>query len=193
MIAPYVLGTLGLMSGIKFFWRPHRAVVREGRVEACPGDNQYDVCDPTLRITAPAGVGAYAPLSGIVAATGDNFVHIIGRHEPVIVMIDGIQPRVEEGQSVGPGQRIGTTLSQVAIGVWEIAPGEPFTMKTVDPASWLASRGMRVAAENTGSGELWCEGGRDITVPKSAGSACALRRPQPGKFGLLPVQVSIAR
>ena len=193
MLAPYVLGALGLASGVRALWRPHRAVTRDGSVQACPGKNKYGACDPTIRIAAPVDTPAFSPLPGTVVAVGDDFVHIMGRREAVVVMVDGIEPSVVEGQSVGTAQRVGDSLGQVGIGVWELIPGDPFGIKTLDPASWLAARGIRVVSNDGGSGELWCEGGRDITVPESAGTSCELRRPQPGKFALLPVQVSVSR
>jgi len=191
--APYVLGGLAAVFAVKTLFRPHRAVVREGSVAACPGDNSYRVCDPTLRVTAPEGTNVFSTGPGRVMAVGPDFVHIALRAEPTILYYDGIAPDVREGQYVGRGQVIGVSRGRVSFGVQQFASSG--VVSNVDPSSWLAARGHRIAARYTGSGSEWCAAaqGRHVTVPRSAGAACNLQEPDSADFALLPVSVEIER
>jgi hypothetical protein len=188
---PYVLGGIAALAFLKAVWRPHRAIVKEGAVAACPGPNRYNICDPTLAVSAPAGTPVYSTVQGHVVAVGDRFVHIASRNESVVVMYDGIQPAVEEGQYVGRGQGLGQSLGTVYFGVTQFNPGGQAVK--VDPASWLASRGQKIASKNTGAGTSWCEQGRHIDVPASSGRPCNLFEPEKAGFALLPVTVSVER
>jgi hypothetical protein len=189
--APYVLGAISAVALLKTFWRPHRVVVYEGGVSRCPGPNQYHVCDPTLAIDTPKDTDVYSTVSGQIIAVGHDFVHVASEHEPVVLYYDGIVPNIVEGQYVGRGQCIGTSSGRVYFGVTSFdRPGKAYH---VDPASWLASRGQRVAAKDTGPGTSWCEAGRHISVPASAGTICDLRAPDRASFALLPVTVDIQR
>lgn len=188
---PYVLGAIAAIAGVKALFRPRRAVVKEGAVTACPGTNRYGICDPTVVIEAVSGTPAYSTAQGRVVAVGPHFVHIASRQEPVVLMYDGVSPSVEEGQYVGRGEAIGESMGRVYFGVTQFLPDG--SAVRVDPASWLAARGQRVAYRSTGAGTLWCEQGRHIEVPTSAGRPCELNEPERGAFALLPVTVSIDR
>ena len=189
--APYVLGGIAALGIVKALFRPHRSVVREGQVTTCPGANRYKVCDASLSIAAPVGTGVYATAGGRVAARGDKFLQIAAHDEPVILMYDGIVPSVVEGQYVGRGQQIGQSMGQVFFSVTQFLPGGK--LAKVDPSSWLAARGQKIAAHYTGAGTQWCEQGRHIEVPSPAGVACNLYEPERGSFALLPVTVSVER
>jgi hypothetical protein len=190
--APYVLGGIAGLALVKALFRPHRAVVREGGVESCPGANRYRVCDPSLAIGVPQGTAVYATAGGRVAVVGDRFLHLATHDEPVVLMYDGIVPSVKEGQYVGRGQQIGAAPgARVYFSVTQFVPGG--AAQKVDPASWLASRGQKIASTYTGPGTAWCEQGRTIEVPLEAGRACNLHEPDRGSFALLPVTVSVER
>jgi hypothetical protein len=190
--APYVLGGIATLALVKALFRPHRAVVREGAVAACPGANPRGVCDASLAIDSPAGTAVYATAGGRIAASGDRFLHLATSDEPVMLMYDGVVPEVQEGQYVGRGQKIGTVLqSRMYFSVTQFLPNG--SLVKVDPSSWLASRGQKIAATYTGAGTSWCEQGRHIEVPESAGRACDLHEPDKGAFALLPVTVSVER
>lgn len=188
--APYIFGALAAVAAVKTLFRPHRALVREGGVAGCPGGSGGR-CDPALRISSPEGTPVFSVLSGLVVAVGPHFVHVAARGEPVIVAYEGVMPDIREGQHVGRGQRIGESGGKLAFLVTEFDSGGG--AHYVDPASWLAARGQRIAARDTGAGSSWCEQGRHIEVPKAAGSACGLHEPQRGSFALLPVTVSVER
>jgi len=165
---PYVLGAIAAIAGVKALFRPRRAVVKEGAISACPGQNRYRICDSTIAIDASAGTPAYATAQGRVVAVGSHFLHIASRQEPVVLMYDGVAPTVEEGQYVGRGERVGDSMGRVYFGVTELLPDG--TAVRVDPASWLA-----------------------IEVPTEAGRPCDLHEPDRGAFALLPVTVSVER
>jgi hypothetical protein len=188
---PYVLGGIAAVAALKALFRPHRAIVKEGGVVACPGTNRFRVCDPALAIEAAQGTPVYSTLQGRAVAVGDNFVHIASRNEPVVVMYDGITPSIVEGQYIGRGQGLGESQGRVFFSVTQFLPGGRAVR--VDPSSWLASRGQRIASKYTGPGTSWCEQGRHIDVPASAGRPCALYEPEKAGFALLPVTVSVER
>ena len=188
---PYVLGAIAALSLVKSVFRPHRAVVREGGVSKCPGPNQYNVCDPTLPITTPQGAGVYSTATGRVVAVGADFVHIATRNEPVVLYYDGISPTIGEGQHVGRGQKIGDSLGRVNFGVQEFAPGGE--IRNIDPSSWLAARGNRIAGKYTGPETQWCEEPRHVSVPRSAGAPGQFYEPDKAMFALLPVTVEVER
>jgi hypothetical protein len=189
--APYVLGGIAGLALVKALFRPYRAVVREGGVAACPGPNRYKVCDPSLAIDAPAGTAVFATAGGRIAVIGDRFLHIATHDEPVVLMYDGVVPSVQEGQYVGRGQQIGQSMGRVYFSVTQFTPGSGILR--IDPSSWLASRGQKIAARYTGAGSEWCEQGRNIAVPAGAGTPCSLYEPEKSGFALLPVTVSVER
>jgi hypothetical protein len=190
--APYVLGAIAGVAIVKTFFRPWRAVVKEGSVAACPGDGKSRICDPTLAIDTPQGSPVYSTVGGRVVAVGDDFVLVSSLYEPVVLMMSGIEPdSLVEGQYVGRGQRVGVSSGRVYFGVTEFLPGHEAA--SIDPSSWLASRGQRIAYKNTSEGSSWCEGGRHIEVPLAAGRGCDLHEPDKGGFALLPVSVSVDR
>jgi murein DD-endopeptidase MepM/ murein hydrolase activator NlpD len=188
--APYLFGALAAVAAVKTLFRPHRALVREGGVAGCPGATGGR-CDPALRVATPEGAPVYSVGSGLVVAVGPHFVHVAARNEPAVLVYEGVLPDVREGQHVGRGQRIGESGGRVAFLVteFEVDGGAHY----VDPASWLAARGQRIAARDTGAGSSWCEQGRHIEVPKAAGAACGLHEPARGNFALLPVSVTVER
>jgi len=190
MLGPLLFGAAAVYSGLRTVWRPDRAVVSRGKVEACEGKNRYDACDPTLRIAAARGTPVYATAPGTVAAAQDGFVHIVARNEPVVVMYAGVASEVRDGQHVGAGQRIGVADGTVAFGVWALADGK---LVAIPPSAWLAARGYRIATTYTGVGDKWCESVRDVSVPATAGKACGFTVPDRGAFALLPVSVSLER
>jgi hypothetical protein len=191
--APYVLGGIAGIALVKALFRPHRAVVREGGVAACPGANQYRACDPSLAIDTVAGTPVYATAGGRVAVIGGRFLQLGAHDEPVLLMYDGItpEPGLQEGQYVGRGQKLGESRGRVYFSVSQLVPGG--SIQRVDPSSWLASRGQKIATKYTGAGTSWCEQGRNIEVPVAAGRACDLYEPDRGSFALLPVTVSVER
>lgn len=162
-------------------------------MRSCPGANSFDECDPTLRLDSPAGTAVYSTTAGKVVAARGDFVQIASRREAAVIYYDGVTPTIEEGQYVGRGQKIAESNGRVAFGVQQFRPGGEIV--NVDPSSWLAARGQRIAADYTGSGAVWCEKVRDreVVVPRPAGSACNLHEPDKGRFALLPVSVEVQR
>lgn len=182
-------GAAATYSAVRAAWRPHRAVTEKGAVAACEGRNRYGVCDPSIRIAAARGSDVLGTAPGRVVAMGPTFVHVAAANEPVILMYDGIEPLVKQGAKVSSGQTIGRSRGEVAFGVWRV--GAEGRLTPLPPSAWLASRGFNVIAGGA-PGTKWCEGGRDISVPETAGRTCRFKQPEPGRFALLPVRVSIA-
>jgi hypothetical protein len=195
-ILPVAYGVIGVACLVRGFFHPHKAVVKSGQLVQCSGQNGYGTCDPSDTLKAEPGVASYAVAPGQIVAAGASFVHLLCSNEPTILMYDGITPSVQEGQHVGRGQKVGVVGSAgtVKFSVTELTRSEGalgYFARVVPPSGWLAARGAKHFAKDLGSGELWCEGGRNIQVPQSDMAACNMKRPQPGEFGLLPVQVDM--
>jgi hypothetical protein len=188
-------------GGLACLWRglmnPYRAVVKSGSVAHCSGPNNFKVCDAADTITADPGTPSYAVTAGKVVAVGQNFVHLLARNEPVILMYHGLVPAVVEGQYVGRGQTLGavdgggTVQFSVTELVRALDGALGYVTQVVPPSAWLASRGATHAVKDLGDGSKWCEGGRKISVPNSASTGCDMKTPDPGMFGLLPVNIEM--
>ena len=186
-----IIGALCLLRGV---WRPHRAILREGQVTRCSGQSSYGSCDPSIALSAPTGTRVYAVAPGRIMAAEDGFLHILADNEPVLLMYAGLAPSVHEGTYVGRGQTIGTVgEGTVHFSVSEMVPADNalgYQLQALPPSAWLAARGMRTAAKREPTA-LWCDQGRSINVPPEAMRSCDFLRPEPGKFGLLPIQVEM--
>lgn len=197
-LLPIAFGVVGVAATVRGAFRPYRAVLKEGTVDRCSGRTQLGLCDSTDQIKSPKGTPAYALAPGVVAAAGETFVQLVASNEPVILMYSGITPEVVEGQHVGRGQTLGKSLGAVAFGVWQLKRvtltngQEAVQMQRVPPSAWLAARGMKHVVKDLGAGEKWCEGGRHITVPRDAKTACDLKQPYGASFGLLPVEINMS-
>lgn len=195
-IAAGIYGGLGILCLARGLLRPNRAVVKSGKVARCSGSNGYATCDPADTIQAEPGTNCYAVASGRIVAVGETFVNLLVGNETVVLMYDGIVPGVHEGQYVGRGQKIATVDQggTVRFSVTELIPSNApmgYSAQMVPPSGWLAARGAKHAAKDLGDGTKWCEGGRNIQVPQDALQSCDFKRPEPGEFGLLPIEVDM--
>jgi hypothetical protein len=194
-IVPWVYMGLGAACLVRGLFRPHRAVVKRGEIASCPGPNQFGTCDPFLTLAATPGEKVFSVAPGRIVAAGETFVHLLATNDTAVIMYEGIVPEVDERQYIGRGQKIGIVDEggEVRFSVTQLVPAEGggIIAQTVPPSAWLAVRGFRVFVKDEGSGDLWCEGGRRIDVPPEVKSACDMKRPIGGKFGLLPVEVNI--
>jgi hypothetical protein len=119
--------------------------------------------------------------TGVVALVGSDYVHVLSRAEPVVLMYQGLVPSVKAGQRVSPGQALGTVQGELAFSVTKMGPDD---VAFVEPASWLASRGCRPVFK--GDSDLWC-GRREVLVPKTARDKCEMVLPERAGFALFPV------
>jgi len=185
-----VWSALGGLAAHRALVRPVRAVFDEGEVTACPGGTG---CAPTLGIRSTRGAApVYALVSGTATRVAPDRVELTSRYEPVIVSYFGaLAPTVAPGESVRAGAVIGHTEA-VNLGVSQIQrlAGGALRTAAVEPASWLAARGLR-AATRLRPGTLWCQGGRMLLVPQEV-ARCGMRLPEPSGFSLLPVTVRLA-
>ncbi len=185
-IAALIWGTLAAGATLRTFYHWHRAVVYDGHVVACAGENN---CDPAMVIQATSGsTPVFANASGRVIAVTPNSVQIASQNEPVILVYENVQPQVALGESVGIGQQV--ALGQlVRFSVVEVyfQPGGQVALAAVEPASWLAARGQTISCKKQAVAS-WCAQGRKIQTPKAVAN-CGLKLPVPGGFMLLPVSV----
>lgn len=194
---PWVLGGVGALLAFRTFYRPHRALIAEGFVSRCagpktdPSNPTYGyICDVTMTVVqgGPDGGGlddVFSVVKGDVISVGPYWVHIQAINEPVVLYYGNILPSVEMGERVGRGQTIGQG-EEIHFGVWELYPQGRIV--ALEPASWLASRGLRVASTLTEGGK-WCSDGRKIAVPRDVHSRCPMELPKEAGFALLPVSV----
>lgn len=190
LVGATVWGVLGIGFAIRGFFRPVRAIVKEGSVRRCAGDRTaFGGCDPSDVIETAPGAPVFAAAPAKVVAVGDYYVQLQVQNEPVILMYSGIAPEVEEGQFVGTGQKIAESEGEVAFSVTQYKPG--MISENVPPSAWLAVRGLSLVKENTGSEEPYCVQGRDIVVPEAAQKLCNLKAPAKAGFALLPVTVEL--
>jgi hypothetical protein len=184
--------TAGLL--FRTFWRPSRAVVQKGVAAACPGISPPGSgCSTVMLIQGtPNATQVYAVTSGIVAIAADGSVQIASDREPVIIGYgpNPAQVFVQTGQKVQLGQEI-AVMDNVAFSVTELIPDGKggVTFQSIEPASWLAARGLRVAQAENVPTSLWCSHGRSITVP-TATLGCGIKLPEPSALMLLPVTVT---
>lgn len=184
--ATYVLGGLATIFLIRGVWNPHRAVVRKGDVAVCPGPDSLGVCHQTMALNTPPAGAVLSVGAGKVVSVGPDWVHVAVSNEPVILFYRGVKPIVAEGANLWRGQRMGDAIGQVSFGVWEVIAGQ---LVAIEPSSWLAARGYKIAASSTGSDDLWCEQRRHILVPKAVHQTCKLKNPSAAGFALLPVSI----
>jgi len=190
VVGAVVWGALGVGCVVRGFFRPTRAVVKEGEVRRCAGEpTAYGGCDPTDVILTEPGVPVFATAPAEVVEVGDYYVHLVAQNDAVILMYSGITPTVEVGQHVGTGQKIGTSDGEVAFSVTQYKPG--MKSENVPPSAWLAVRGLSLVKKNVGSEDPYCVQGRDIVVPGGAQQQCSLKSPGKAGFALLPVTVEL--
>jgi hypothetical protein len=146
------------------------------------------VCDPSIGIVTSEGERVFSATSGKVVTVGSDYIHVMARHEPVILMYQGISPTVKAGQFVSTGQVVGHSSGTINFSVTQMGPG---SISLIPPSAWLAVRGLQVLEENLGNTSLWCAQGRHITVPTEARQQCNLRKPEGASFALLPVSVEM--
>jgi hypothetical protein len=188
-----LLALAGAGSLFRGLYRARRAVVGIGKVQRCSGKSQYGVCDVTDVIAAPSGTKVFAVAPGKIAAVGGHFVHLVADNEPIIVMYEGVQPSVAEGDEVGIGEQIGVSTGPVSFGVTQMIPAQAvgnYALRPVVPSAWLAARGMRHADVQMGGQQLWCEGGRRQVAPPAT-VQCEFAAPELPSFALLPVQIDL--
>jgi len=196
-VIPWVYMGLGTLCLVRGLFRPHRAVVKSGEIESCPGANSFGKCDPFLTLASTPGEKIFSVAPARVVAVGDTFVHLLTTNDTCVLMYVGMVPDVEEGQYVGRGQRIGIVdeRGSLRFSVTQLVPAPAedggIIAETVPPSAWLAVRGFRIFVHDEGTGAEWCGGGRRIDVPADAKLACGMRRPAGGKFGLLPIEVNL--
>jgi hypothetical protein len=196
-LAPTIYAALGTLCLVRGLFRPHRAVLHTGMVVRCAGRDSYGSCDPADTLRSQAGESVYAVAPGTIAAVGESFLHLVAGNDAVIVMYDGVVPEVSEGQHVGLGQRIALVgdAGTVRFSVTQLEPDASsqlgYVTRVLPPGGWLAARGLRYCVDDRGGGTNYCEGGRHISVPPDDNAICHMLRPEPGRFGLLPINVEL--
>lgn len=193
MAVPYgaiALAALGGFGVFRTFYRPHRAVLKDGFALRCPASIG---CEPSVTVESYGGaVAMYAVAGGRVLRADNTGIEIALKYEPVVVRYEGgTNLQVRRGDTVGAGQQIGYA-QRASFSVWQAQrEGGNVRWIPIEPSSWLAARGMQLTArKRSGGATQWCEGGRRVSVPQKVGQ-CGIKLPTPGSFMLLPVSVSM--
>jgi hypothetical protein len=184
-----VWSAVGGLAAYRALVRPVRAVFDQGEITACPGGPS---CATGLAIRSTRGVSpVYALVSGTVTRVLPDRVDLVSAHEPVLLSYQGaLSPTLTPGQPVRAGDVIGQAAS-VSLTVAQIQrlAGGALALTLLEPASWLATRGLRAATKQI-PGALWCQGGRTLTIPQDV-ARCGMRLPDPSGFSLLPVSARL--
>jgi len=190
MTGTVVWGALAAGAVFRAFFRPTKAVAKTGAVKRCAGsNNQFGVCDPSDVIETDEGAPIFSNASAKVVSVGEDYVNLVVQNESVVLMYQGIEPTVSEGQYVGTGQKIGKSDGRVFFSVTQYLPNG--VAEFVVPSAWLAVRGQKLVNKNTGDKEAYCAGGREIIVPNSFKQNCNLRLPKKAGFALLPITAEL--
>lgn len=181
---------VGGLAAYRALVRPARAVFDQGEVTSCPGGAG---CDPGLGIRSTRGIASvYSLVSGTVVRSSPDRIDIVSSCEPVMVSYRGVlAPSLAPGQPVHAGKTIAQSAAvSVSVSLLQRQPDGSLSLVSIEPASWLSSRGLR-AASKLAPGVAWCLGGRSLTIPPDV-SRCGMRLPDPAGFSLLPVSARIA-
>lgn len=182
---------IGAALAFRVLYHPHRAAVERGFVSHCPGEPG---CSPALGIKPEGGTTtAIAVTSGRVVVSRGGLT-LISDREPVVVSYgsDIGQMLVSSGADVGIGTPL-AIMRSVELSVTEIVRSDTgqLSFRALEPAAWLAARGLRITAKGkSGTGTLWCTGGRSIVLPEAV-ARCGLRLPAPSSALILPVSVQM--
>lgn len=134
----------------------------------------------------------FALSSGTVAVSKSGLV-LVSDREPVLIGYGANigQLLLTSGAEVGIGTPL-AVMRSVELTVTEIirAPSGQVTMRPLEPASWLASRGLTISAKGNAKGTLWCTQGRKIILPAKV-AQCGTKLPAPSAALLLPVSVTM--
>lgn len=183
---------LGTAAAVRALMRPHRTLTLAGYVRGCAADSS---CDPSMLIDA-AGAPVFSPVAGQVLSADQGWVVVKPDLDDVVLSYawspgaDSSSLQVSSGQAVHAGQTLAVgglfrfSVLQVVRDASGTHLGAPF-----EPASWLAVRGLKISAKSA-EPQLWCEGGRTLTVPQGV-AKCGIDLPSPGPLSLLPVSVSL--
>jgi len=181
---------IGAGLAFRALYHPHRAVVERGFASRCTGDAG---CNSPMTIQPEGGsTTVFALSSGRVAVSKSGFV-LVSDREPVLIGYGANigQLLVTSGSEVGIGTPL-AVMRSVELTVTEIirAPNGQVSLRPLEPASWLASRGLTIAAKGNVRGTLWCTHGRKIVLPAKV-AACGTKLPAPSAALLLPVSVTM--
>lgn len=187
-LAALAWAALATGATVRTFHHPARALVQDGVVHRCAGEPG---CDPSMDVKSLIGMApVYALCSGRVIGQGPNSLHIASKHEPMILVYESLmQHAVGLGKDVGIGQQVGLA-NMLRFSVFAVVrqPTGQLTLSAVEPAAWLAARGLAVSVKSHPAAK-WCEGGRKIVAPAGV-PKCGLKLPTPASFMLLPVSVT---
>ena len=185
-----IWATIGAALAFRTFYHPHRAVVERGFASRCTGDTG---CNSPMTIQPERGTTtAYAVTSGTVVLSSAGLM-LVSDREPVLIGYGAQigQVLLPNGAEVGIGTPL-AVMRQVDLTVTEIvrSPTGQVSFRALEPASWLASRGLTIAAKGNLKGALWCTHGRTIVLPTKV-AQCGTKLPAPSAALLLPVSVTM--
>lgn len=184
------LGAIGVAAGVRAFWRPERAIMKDGQVVGCAGAS---ACNPSLRMHSATSTAVFAVSSGSIVEASPTQIVLASSTEPVLLVYakaqGGFIVRGRPGK-VRVGEHI-ADVSSVDFSVYEIQrEGNGSRLVALEPAAWLAARGLKTSAKKRES-VLWCATGRKLVVPKAV-AQCNFELPEPTAAMLLPVSVTTA-
>lgn len=187
---------LGALAAFRALYHPWRTLVKDGFPSRCSGDGS---CDPSMTISSFSGqTEVYSPVRGVVAVAKPGSLLIIPDDQAVVLEYrsdpNAFLVQMHSGDKVSAGQQVGLA-SQVSFAVWILsrtASGQPQMGAAIEPASWLATHGIKISATYHKNQTTWCGAGRKLVVPQTVASQCSITLPAPTGYALLPISATMA-
>lgn len=189
-------GAVAAAAAFRALYHPWRALIKDGFPARCAGESG---CDPSMTINSFSGLSeVYAPVRGTIAVAKSGVILLIPADQAVVLEYTGdpkvFLQQVKSGDVVGAGQQI--ALANIFnFAVWSILrtpDGQAQMGAALEPASYLATHGIKVSATYHKNQATWCGAGRKLVVPQSVASQCNITLPAPSGYALLPISATMA-
>ncbi len=189
-------GAVAAAAAFRALYHPWRALIKDGFPARCAGDSG---CDPSMTINSFSGFGeVYAPVRGTIAVAKSGTILLIPADQAVVLEYSGdpslLMQQVKSGDVVGAGQQI-AVASIFKFAVWSLQrtpSGQAQIGAALEPASYLATHGIKVSATYHKNQATWCGAGRKLVVPQAVASQCDITLPAPSGYALLPISATMA-
>ncbi len=189
-------GTVAAVAAFRALYHPWRALIKDGFPARCAGESG---CSPAMVINSFSGLSeVYAPVRGTIAIAKSGVILLMPADQAVVLEYTGdpsvFMQQVKSGDVVGAGQQI--ALANVfSFAVWSLQrtpSGQAQIGAALEPASYLATHGIKVSATYHKNQATWCGAGRKLVVPQSVASQCDITLPAPSGYALLPISATMA-
>jgi hypothetical protein len=192
----WIWGGVAAALTFRALYHPWRALIKDGFPASCAGDS---ACNPAMQVNSFSGLSeVYAPVRGTIAVAKSGVILLMPADQAVVLEYTGdpsaLMQQVKSGDVVGAGQQI-ALASVFSFAVWQLqrtASGQAQMGAAIEPASWLATHGIKISATYHKNQTTWCGAGRKLVVPQTIASQCNITLPAPTGYALLPISATMA-